>query len=171
MSLLKQLLHCLGPKRWPKPLFQKLSTKVSDIRNALDGRQVMKFIFHCARQFSKVFFIFDALDECEDTSSRNKLIDFINTATQLEPCIRILFTSRPQLPANSFGSHSSIVVRALDADIEIYTRATIKYKSYSSVLQEEIVSKIVSNSGGLYIPINNTFNIDFSYQNFIFHSF
>jgi hypothetical protein len=155
LSLLKQLLHCLAPKRWPKPLFEMVSKNASDIRNSLDGRQVLTFIFHCARQFSKVFFIFDALDECEDVPSRSKLIDFINTATQLEPCIRILLTSRPQLPANSFGNHSAILVRALDRDIETYTRASIKHKSYSSVLQDEIVNKIVASSGGLYIPVND----------------
>ena len=155
LSLLKQLLHCLGPRDWPKPLFQQLSTKVSSVSNTLDGRQVTKLIFHCARQFPKAFLIFDALDECEDIPSRTKLIDFINTATQLEPMIRILFTSRPQIPEDSFERHGTIVVRSHETDIEAYARATIKHKRYSSVLQDEIVSKIVAGSDGLYLHVDD----------------
>src|SRR5947207_8412548 len=115
---------------------------MSSVSNTLKSRQVTKFIFQSVKQFPKIYLIFDALDECEDISSQSKLIDFINTATQLEPVIRILFTSHPQLSNSSFESHNTIVVRSYDTDIETFARVMIKYKHYSSLLQNEIVSKI-----------------------------
>jgi hypothetical protein len=163
LSLLKQLLRCLGPSQWPPRLFQKLSKKVSDVSNTLDSSEVTKYIIHCARQFPKVFFIFDALDECEDLSSRSKLIDFMNTATQLESRIRILFTSRPQLPTTDCSNQGTIVIRSLKTDVETYIRANIKYKRYPTVLQDEIVTKIVASSDGLYFPSeNNLIQISFT---------
>jgi hypothetical protein len=147
-SLLKQLLQSLRWNHWPTALFSKFPTKATDF-NALDERDLMKSILHCARQFPKVYFVFDALDECEDIHSRSKIIDFMYTVTQMEPRVRILVTSRPHLP---FMCQSSILVQSNRADIEAYIRANISHKRYSSDLQDEIVSKILAKSDGLYLP-------------------
>jgi len=147
LSLLKQLLRQLGPSDWPSDLFQKLSQTRSDV-SVLNIREVSKFVLDCASQFSDVFFIFDALDECEDPRARKKLIDFINTATQLNPRVKILFTSRTNLPGSDFVSHKSILIKAHATDIEGYVRANLEHKRYSDELRDEIVSKIIARSDG-----------------------
>lgn len=155
-SLLKQLLRRFGQSPWPKDLFQTLRAKSSDPCNTLDPRDVISFIFQCAEEFSKVFFIFDALDECEDLNARWKVLSFINTAAQMEPRVRVLLTSRPHLPANDGLSSADIVsVYAHPDDIEAYIRATIEYKRYKPTLQEEIVRTLLSKADGLYYILKN----------------
>lgn len=144
-SLLKQLLQCLGKHDWPQTLFHKLPTQPTNV-NALDERDVTKLIIQCAKKFSTVYFVFDALDECEDLTSRRKIIDFMYTVTQMVPGVRILYTSRPQLPCIS---QSSLIVHSNKMDIETYIRANISHKHFTSELQDEIVSKVLINSDGL----------------------
>lgn len=109
---------------------------------------------HCAEQFSCVYLIFDALDECEDPA-RTKFLTFIVTAAKMEHRLRILFTSRPQLIINeSLNVTETIVIHAQQADIEAYIRASIEYKSYKPSLQEEIVRKLLARADGLYPKIS-----------------
>lgn len=154
-SLLKQLLRQIGSKAWPKELFQRLQSKSSDAyTSTLNSREVVRLMQHCAEQFSCVYLIFDALDECEDPA-RTKFLTFIVTAAKMEHRLRILFTSRPQLIINeSLNVTDTIVIHAQQADIEAYIRASIEYKSYKPSLQEEIVRKLLARADGLYTKIS-----------------
>jgi hypothetical protein len=145
--LLKQLLHCLGSRPWPGEVLERLKTKRSE---SIGTRDILRFLFLCANQFSRVFFIFDALDECEDQAARWKLLDFLKAARELGPKVKTLITSRPQLPAHEpLRSAESISIVAHDSDLELFIRTGIEHKCYKPAMQQEIVSKLVSNADGM----------------------
>jgi hypothetical protein len=113
-------------------------------------RDVLRYLFLCANQFSRVFFIFDALDECEDQASRWKLLDFLKAARELGPKAKILVTSRSQLPAHEpLRCAEAISVVAHDSDLELFIRTGIEHKCYNPAMQQEIVSKLLSKADGM----------------------
>jgi hypothetical protein len=148
--LLKQLLHSLGSKPWPGELLERFKTERSESCITTGTRDILRYLFLCANQFSKVFFIFDALDECEDQASRWKVLDFLKAARELGPKVKILVTSRPQLPAHEpLRSAEVISIAAHDSDLELFIRTGIEHKCYRPSMRQEIVSKLLSEADGM----------------------
>lgn len=149
--LLKQLLRRFEPHAWPNEIFESLRAEFSDAHNmcTLTIRELTDHIFICAKHFSKVFIVIDALDECENPNEGWKLMRFLIAATQLEH-VRLLITSRPQLSIdNALKSVSTILISGQKSDIETYIRSNIEYRRWRKELREEVVSNLVFSAEGL----------------------
>ena len=114
-------------------------------------RDLTRLLFLAVEQFSSVFFIFDALDECEDRAVRWKLLDFIQTA-QSKPAIKIFISSRHQLSSkNLLGV--TLAIRAHNEDIEAYVRERIECKHLPNELQREVIAQVVARADGMYFHL------------------
>jgi hypothetical protein len=153
-SLLMQTLRSIENKSWPEDLFQKLHAKCTNPCNILDVQDVIKLIVDLTQEIPSMFFIFDALDECNDLATRRKLMNFMTTITTHQPQVKFLVTSRLQLPTyHGLSSAEVITIYAHDSDLEVFIRAKIEHKCYDPSLENEIVAKILNRADGLYKPL------------------
>jgi hypothetical protein len=114
-------------------------------------RDLIGLLLLSVEQFSSTFFVFDALDECEDPTVRWKLLTFIQMA-QHKPGVKIFISSRHQLSSKTaFGISSPI--RAHNEDIEAFVRERLECKHFPDELQREAVSKVVARADGMYFSL------------------
>lgn len=84
-------------------------------------------------EFKRVFFVLDALDECED----KLLMSLLTRLQKLDgPRTRFFFTSRPHLqdPQRKFGGCSQIAIKAYTQDIKLLIKKRIEDDSTLSTL-------------------------------------
>jgi hypothetical protein len=82
-----------------------------------------------AEQYSEVYIVIDALDECVDKDQRNIWSGLISTLKSTVSNLRLLYTSREiEDIADILSGSTRIDIRASDADIQIYVREHIKSK-------------------------------------------
>jgi hypothetical protein len=109
--------------------------------------------------FSKVFIVFDALDECAtDQNIRSKVLDELKT---LQPKLRLMVTGRPFAATymSRFDGYKTLEIRARDSDIKKFVEGQIdtdesvrKYTSESDgdELRKQIVDTVVIKAKGMY---------------------
>jgi Cdc6-like AAA superfamily ATPase len=108
-----------------------------------------------AANYSKVFIIIDAIDECRvDNGCRTRLLTEI-FSVQAECGINIFATSRFNIPEvmTHFNNGPSIEIRARDEDVERYLDVHIS-QSGSVLLKanrDQIRSKIIAAVDGMYV--------------------
>ncbi|KAF9766270.1 hypothetical protein IL306_001345 [Fusarium sp. DS 682] len=81
----------------------------------------LKELTKTATQTSPLAIIIDALDECEGDDEIRSLIQILSRAGSIQNCLRILITSRPDLPirlgfARISGSYRALVLHDMPAD-------------------------------------------------------
>jgi hypothetical protein len=102
------------------------------------------------RNFSRVFIVIDALDECSDITG------FLTAIRKLQPSICLLVTSR-HIPSieHAFKMAARIEIRASDEDIRKYVEKRImedrlaKLVEPDPTLRETIVNSIVQSANGM----------------------
>ena len=105
--------------------------------------------------FSKVFIVIDALDECtENDGTRHK---FLTEIKKLLPHIHLLITSR--WVANierEFEGSTRLEILASDEDVAIYVKSRIekearlkRHVKEDPIMQDTIINTIVKNSRGM----------------------
>lgn len=150
-NLLKQLLCALGQNDWPEGVSTKLQAMSLDRGSILNVRDLIELVFLAVEQFSSTFFVFDALDECEDPTVRWKLLTFIQTAER-KPGIKIFISRRHQLSGkDSFGV--TLPIRAHNEDIEAYVREKLECKQLPNELQREVIARVVDKADGMSVPL------------------
>ena len=109
-----------------------------------------------ARQFSKVFVVIDALDECPvQNDTRTKILKELSKLST----VRVMMTGRPHVTAvmlSSFGEVGEVQIRARDEDIDKYTEERLhlnenlhRHCLRSEGLEETIRQTVVSKAGGM----------------------
>lgn len=114
-----------------------------------------KIIISVAQHFGQVFLIIDAMDECDQTSQRSKILSFIEQASQSP--FKLLATSRPH-PAdiqNSFKTALQVEISAQQGDIELVVRNKISAARTQGVrispeLADDIVMALLQKGDGMY---------------------
>ncbi|KAJ7266774.1 ankyrin repeat domain-containing protein [Mycena rebaudengoi] len=109
--------------------------------------------------YSKVYFIIDALDEYLETKRHVLLKHLALYLAALRPNINLLFTSRPHItPEMFFPSTPALEIRATEEDIRRYLDAQIensfqlsKHVQSRPELCQEIENKIIGNVDGMFL--------------------
>jgi hypothetical protein len=117
-----------------------------DQPKSIDLEEQATLILKCASHFSSGFFIFDALDECEDPRVRFKLVSLLKALGT--GSVRVMVTSR-QPPPEGLDT-DTLRIRAHDTDLEIYVRAELKNTKLKESLKDEIVAKIILSAQETY---------------------
>lgn len=75
-----------------------------------------------SRLFSRVFFVFDALDECHPERQRKELLPLFHRMAKDSDQIHLFLTSRqyPEDIQDSFCDAAKIEISAKDEDVEMY---------------------------------------------------
>ncbi|KAK4163274.1 hypothetical protein QBC43DRAFT_301253 [Cladorrhinum sp. PSN259] len=155
-SLLKQLAQ-----RRPslpdvvKSLYDKHKNK--GMRPSLD--EVSQALCTVATTFARIFIIVDALDECQTTGScRTK---FLSELFQLRArCGANLFATSRFIPEISEKFQNSVLleIRAKEQDVQGYVKANLShlpsFVGRSLALQEEIMTKIINATDGMFLLAN-----------------
>jgi hypothetical protein len=122
-------------------------------RTRLNLEEFRKALESAINQYSKVYFIIDALDEYPE-HPRHLFLEYLGT---LGPQVHIMMTSRPHLDLGAvFPGLRMIEIQATEEDIYRYLAMQIKNSPRLSKhiqtrpeLVDEIQSKIVANCKGM----------------------
>lgn len=148
-SLVKQLYRSLEPV--PKELstcLQELSEKVRS--HQVDSQDYVNLIHRCAKHFSTVFILFDALDEC-DPGARWRLLTSIREIHRGGKNVKVLMTCRDHIRLEDlFIVDLSLEIKAHCSDLESYVRSKLDscHISIAEGLRNEIVRQLLSKADG-----------------------
>lgn len=105
-------------------------------------------LFDISKSFSRLFLIFDALDECNPEKQRAKLLPLFHRMAE-DNGASLFITSRPHPDdiQDSFGNGAKIELLAQDQDIETYIDGKINENSRVKrlVSQGQLRSRIISD--------------------------
>lgn len=108
-------------------------------------------------KFSTVYFIIDALDECQERDGPRTL--FWDQIKALQPLVSLLVTSRP-IESAGYGLEGATVleISARDLDIQTYLQGRIwddrrlsSHVKADASLQDTIIQTITHNARGMYV--------------------
>jgi len=106
--------------------------------------------------FSKVFIVLDALDEC--TATNNASGTLLGELQLLQPKLRLMVTGRPFAEKNMFlfNAYSTVPIRARSTDIEKFVHGHIlarenlrPYASGGNELEKLIVQTVLEKAKGM----------------------
>jgi len=111
-----------------------------------------------AKEYSEVYVVIDALDECVDEKGQIIWSDLLTQLGGSVPNLRLLYTSRDI--DDSIGGilkrSTRIEIRATNADIEAYVQAQVESNNHllqfcrqDSALRNKIVQAVVSKAEGM----------------------
>jgi hypothetical protein len=131
------------------------------------------------RAFSKVFIVIDALDECpEFDETRSNLLHEVQ---KLQPKLRLLITSRPQISADierSFVDAARLDIYANPEDIKMYIEGRIQkdVRLKNNVdedpsLKDDIIETIVKKAEGMSVSHIEIIKILLTMVGFFWHSY
>lgn len=122
-------------------------------------KNFQKYFYHSLANFSHVYIVVDALDEC-NPKIRSK---FIEKLRELPVNIRLLCTSRRLGDIQeAFNDVPHLEIRASDEDVARYVEAQIlqvpklvKFCKKAGDLQSTMIEKLVVKAKGMYVsPLN-----------------
>ena len=126
-SLLRQLIEKAG--HTPQIISDFYASLPSDRKNnSLDVDQCLAFMQTVCKEFTRVFLVFDALDECStyDANDGELRSNMISTIQKLSAFATIFITSRPHLrPTQEVLKCVPVDIQAADSDIRAYLKARI----------------------------------------------
>lgn len=150
-SLLKQLL--LELDRLPAPVKQLFD------RSIMKGQtpqvsELQELLLSITKEFSAVYLVIDALDECKDGDCRSEILRAFQA---FQVSMKLLVTSRPHLEdLNESLAHAyQVKLKAVESDIKDYvykkleTRKIKKILGKDEGLRDEIVTSIVKGAHGM----------------------
>ncbi|KAF7967747.1 hypothetical protein HWV62_33236 [Athelia sp. TMB] len=147
---------------------------VTDLVEAQFKSLLLDPLFIAAEQIEgPIVIILDALDECGDASSRQKLLELLsNDFSMLPPQIRILITSRPEHDikcalASRSHIHTIDLSTASDADMQIYMRHGMRRIYENRRTMDELpegwgdaeIERLVGYAAGLFIWAATAINL------------
>jgi hypothetical protein len=147
ISILANLLKQLANQIQELPLeLEELYTKSERASETPTLQDLQRILLVLSNTFSRVFLIFDALDECNEDTQRKELLPlFLNLSKLGTGRISIFLTSRPHPEdiRDSFKGTAQIELRARDEDMEIYIKEKIDESPRSRRLlgQKDLESK------------------------------
>lgn len=157
-SLIKQLITQVKGSVFPaeaKKLYDEfiLQQKQPPFQNL---QQVLSSI---SQNFTRVFFVFDALDECDEKIQRMELLSFLDGLAKMKH-ISLFVTSRPY-PRDIYEcltkiNAAKIEISANEEDIKMFIAETIDENSHAKALiqgdlRERIILKLVDLCKGMYV--------------------
>ncbi|KAJ7720490.1 ankyrin repeat-containing domain protein, partial [Mycena olivaceomarginata] len=157
-SLCKQLLVA---KSIPPTVLEMYRRHLS--RGTRPSVEEVLEVLRCAvAEYSKIYFIIDALDEYPE-EQRNILLKYLSTIILGPPTINLMITSRPNVTLMPFLPHVLLVeIQAADDDIRRYVDTHIQKSSRLSrhvrsrpELRDEIPSKIIANVKGMQLHVES----------------
>jgi Cdc6-like AAA superfamily ATPase len=151
-NVLKQLAQGRSLPRSIKSLYDQYKSK--NARPSVND--ISKVLQSLAAEYSRVFILIDALDECQVNNScqANLLSHILELQTKCEA--NIFATSRfiPDI-IDRFKGDLILEIRANEQDVQRYLKEHItelpRFVQRDSVLQQEICSKIVKAVDGMYV--------------------
>jgi hypothetical protein len=149
-NILKQLLS--RSDETPHDLLQLFEKARNNPRHFKELKELREWILKCAEYLPSVVIILDALDECENTFERTKIISFLNDLSK--DGVKILITSRTSLP-KPMNDIPILEARAKDSDIDAYVRARLGEVPLEidpellEDLEPIIIRSIQSNANGM----------------------
>ena len=152
-SLVKHLVHRRGN---PSQDLTDLYSQHTERRTHPTYLELSMILETEAREFSKVFVVIDALDECPvRNDTRTKILTELSKLST----VRVMITGRPHVTAvvlSSLGEVCQVQIRARDEDIDKYTEERIhlnenlsRHCLRSEGLEETIRQTVVSKAGGM----------------------
>jgi Cdc6-like AAA superfamily ATPase len=155
IDLLKSLLKQLVQKQPSMPeSIKSLYERHKDVRTTPSLDEILKVLYSVVANYSRVFIIIDALDECQN---RRRLLSEI-FSLQVETEVNFFATSRfiPEIMAEFQGS-MMLEIRATDEDVRRYLDSRMlqlpPYIFRSHALQEEVKTTIVKAVDGMYVSL------------------
>jgi hypothetical protein len=151
-SLVKQLLACPGKSILP-PLEELYHTCVT--RNSRpDSVQLTEIFKGLSEQFSSIYLVFDAFDECDKTE-RPLIVDMIRKLAEV-PNTKILVTGRPHqnfLEASSMTAARSFEIKAHEQDVQRYLSKELENVRHllSERIRNRISESLQNNIDGTYV--------------------
>ncbi|KAJ6502837.1 ankyrin repeat-containing domain protein [Mycena vitilis] len=152
-SLCKQLLLGRFIPQQIRELYQQRSSEGT--RPSMDA--IVKALQSVVSQYTKVFLVVDALDECPEVQ-RNLLLQYLALATE-GSSVNLMITSRPHITLDPFFPFPQLIqIHATEGDIHLYLDTQIKDSPRLSrhvqtrpELRGEVHSKILGNVQGMFL--------------------
>jgi Cdc6-like AAA superfamily ATPase len=160
-DLLANLLKQLSRKRSALPdCVKALSDKHKNEKTRSSFDEISRALQSVAAMYSQVFFIVDALDECQTSDgSRAKFLSEL-FALQTNCKANFFATSRfiPEIREN-FEGGPSVEIRATEDDVRKYLDSRIcslpAFVRRNPDLQEEIKTEIIKAVDGMYVDVSS----------------
>ncbi|KAJ7742082.1 ankyrin repeat-containing domain protein [Mycena metata] len=138
------------------PIAERLYKQHRGKGTAPSLEEVVNVLNSSLEEFSQVFIIVDAMDECPDFQRKVLL----KQLAALGSNVNLMITSRPNISADS-SSFSNLVVLDIQAaagDIQAYINAQIESSPYlpkhiqrRPELREEILTKVIDTADGMFL--------------------
>lgn len=155
-DILSSLLKQLTQTRSPLPgSVQDLYRVHEKFRTHPTYDQISEALFSVSREYSKVYIIIDALDECNASSNTRPILLGEMFRLQNHATANIFATSRPNMEVSSFFSGSlTQEIAATDDDIGRYLNRQILLNESLIIddeLRVEMNNKVVAAADGMYV--------------------
>lgn len=110
-----------------------------------------------AKDYSEVYIVIDALDECIDKTGQLIWSDLLTKLKDSVPNLRLLYTSRDIDDVAGILSKSSVIdVRASDEDLETYIREQLRTQNtllqfckQDPTLESKVLRRVVEKADGM----------------------
>lgn len=146
-NLLKQLLYQLVCP--PDDLLARLEDMRDDTHHSRQMINTMTAIVECARFFSTIFIVVDALDELESESRREDFLRVI--AGLMKHNFQVFVNSRNHIQPHVGEQLGMIEISAHDEDIEAYVRRRLENTSVTTAFKAEIITNMLRSAKGTFV--------------------
>lgn len=118
--------------------------------------EVSELLLGELRDFSEIFVVLDALDECGASATARKTV--LEEVQKLQPKLRLMVTGRPFAATHMsiFEIYETLEIQAIESDVERFVRGRIKideclhkYASHGTELGTLIVKTVVDKAQGM----------------------
>jgi hypothetical protein len=118
-TIIKQLVSGLEIPEELQSFYKKFTRETTN-----PGMQnLMSILGSCSRRFSSTYAIFDALDECDD-SHKEEILNLFEGLQKLG--YKLLISGRPPLDICRLSNVSTLEIRAIDSDVELYIKTKLE---------------------------------------------
>ncbi|KAL9123429.1 MAG: hypothetical protein Q9187_000030 [Circinaria calcarea] len=152
-SLLKQVVAT--GSAIPKAV-SEIHEKLGDQQKRPQLQDLEKMLSITCQDFDRVFFVVDALDECDEGRYRRTFMQVL-TSLQTAPNISLFVTSRPYLQdiKRTFDSAPQIRIEASESDLRRYLSREIEIGGLTDIIDEsfkiEIIERITSGAQKMFL--------------------
>lgn len=158
LQILASLVKQLACRTSPLPSYIiDLHTRLTKETKQPTEEELYSALVSTLKSFGRVFFVFDALDECDQTDQRRTLLPLFHRMVGENPNIRIFLTSRqhPEDIQASFEKSAKVELRANDEDIKLYIQQKINENPRAKSLTSKgdrlntIISELTKAANGM----------------------
>ncbi|KAL4933770.1 uncharacterized protein BDV17DRAFT_67832 [Aspergillus undulatus] len=135
------------------PSIQKLYKQHRHGRGRASRREITTELRATVAQYSTIFIVIDALDECEDNTTRKRLLAELLELQQISN-IRLMLTFRPHIELN-LRNAAQLPVRADEQDVQRYLTGQLgclsRVVERDQTLQHDILGRIPKAADGIFL--------------------